>query len=89
MQVCSLYIITTLNIPISEGDTNSSCMYNLAKFQSYRGLKLLLSDNDFMQTNSNSFDQFITTLNSPNIIVGHNNFLESMLILIMRTIWAT
>ena len=39
---------TTLNIPISEGGTNSSFTHNLAKSQSYGGLKLLLSDTKFM-----------------------------------------
>ena len=40
----------TLNIPISEGGIYSSHMYNLAKSQNYRGLKLLLSDTKFMTT---------------------------------------
>ena len=31
-------------MPISEGDTNSSHMHNLAKSQSYQGLELLMSD---------------------------------------------
>jgi hypothetical protein len=34
---------TALNIPISEGGTNSSRTHNLAKSLSYRGLKLLLT----------------------------------------------
>ena len=41
---------TTLNIPISEGVTNSRHMHNLDKSQSHRGLKLLLSDSNFMTT---------------------------------------
>ena len=44
------FIFTTLNTPISEGGTNSSHTYNLAKSQSHQGLKLLLSDNKFMTT---------------------------------------
>ena len=44
------FIFTTLNIPISEGDTNLSHMHYLAKSQSQRGLKLLLSDIEFMTT---------------------------------------
>ena len=39
---------TTLNIPISRGDITSSHTHNLAKSQSYRALKLLLSDTKFM-----------------------------------------
>ena len=37
-----------LNIPISEGGIISSHMHNLAESQSYRGLKLLMSDTIFM-----------------------------------------
>jgi hypothetical protein len=44
---------TTLNITISEGGTNSSHMHNLVKSQSFRGLKLLLSDTKFMTTKHN------------------------------------
>ena len=43
-------MLTALNIPISEGGTNSSETHNLAKSQSYRGLKLLLNDTKFMNT---------------------------------------
>jgi hypothetical protein len=39
---------TIPNIAISEGGTNSSHMHNLAKSQSYQGLKLLLRDIKFM-----------------------------------------
>ena len=39
-----------LNLLISEGGTNSSHTHNLAKSQSYRGLKLLLSDTKSMTT---------------------------------------
>jgi hypothetical protein len=39
---------TILHIPISEGGKNSSHTHNLAKSQSHRGMKLLLSDNKFM-----------------------------------------
>ena len=39
---------TTLNIPISEGGTNSSHTHHLAKFQRHWGLKLLVSDTKFM-----------------------------------------
>ena len=42
--------LTTLNIPISEGGTNSSHTHNLVKSQSYRWLKLLLSDSESMTT---------------------------------------
>ena len=42
--------IPTLNIPISESGTNSSLTHNLAKSQSYQGLKLLQSDTKFMIT---------------------------------------
>ena len=42
-------LITTLNIPISEGGTNSSHMHNVAQSQSYWGLKLLLSVTKFMK----------------------------------------
>ena len=41
---------TTLNIPISEGGTNSCLMHNLFKSQSYQGLKFLPSDTKFMNT---------------------------------------
>ena len=41
---------TTLKVPISEGSTNSSRTHNLAKSQSYRGLKLLPSDTKFVTT---------------------------------------
>ena len=41
--------LSTLNIASSEGGTNSSHMHNLAKSQSYQGLKLLLSDIKFMK----------------------------------------
>ena len=41
---------STLNIPISEGCTNSSHTHNLANFQSYRGPKLLMRDTKFMTT---------------------------------------
>ena len=44
---------TTLNIPIGEGGSNSSHTRNLAKSQSYQGLKLLLSDTKFMTRESN------------------------------------
>ena len=37
------------NTPISEGGTNSSHTHNLAKSQSYRGLKLLPSDIKLMK----------------------------------------
>ena len=36
-------LYTSLNIPISEGGTNSNHTQNLAKSQSYQGLKLLLN----------------------------------------------
>ena len=48
--------VTTLIIPISEGGTNSRHMHNLAKPQSYRGLKLLPSDIKFMNTCSFTVD---------------------------------
>ena len=41
---------TTLNIPISEGGTNSCFMHNLVKSQHYQGLKILPSDTKFMNT---------------------------------------
>ena len=41
---------TTLNIPISEGGIHSSHTHNLAKSQSYQGLKLLLTDTSFLTT---------------------------------------
>ena len=41
---------STLTIPISESGTNSSHTHNLVKSQSYRGLRLLLSDTKFMTT---------------------------------------
>jgi hypothetical protein len=37
-----------MNIPTSDDGTKSSHSHNLAKSQSYRGLKLLLSDSKFM-----------------------------------------
>ena len=40
--------VSTQNILISESGTNSSHMYNLAKSQSYRRLKLLLENTKFM-----------------------------------------
>ena len=40
----------TLNIPISEGGTNSSHTHNLAKFQNYQRSKFLPSDTKFMNT---------------------------------------
>jgi hypothetical protein len=43
--ICHVTIdLARLNISISEGGTCSSCTHNLVKSQSYRGLKLLLSD---------------------------------------------
>ena len=42
-------MVATLNTSISERDTNSSHMHNLAKSRSYQGLKLLLSDIKFMK----------------------------------------
>ena len=36
--------VPTLSISIKEGGIESSHMHNLAKSQSYRGLKLLLND---------------------------------------------
>jgi len=39
---------TTLNIPISEGCTNSSHMHIVVNSQSYRRLKLLLSNSKFL-----------------------------------------
>ena len=56
-------VIATLNMPISEGGTNSNYMHNLAISQSYKGLKLLLSDT-----------KFITTLNS---MLIHHIFQEN------------
>ena len=44
------HVQATQNIPISEGGTNSSRMHNLAKSQTYWGLKLLLSDIKCMAT---------------------------------------
>ena len=44
------FVFNTLNIPISEGGTNLSHTHNLAKSQSHEGLKLLLSDIEFMTT---------------------------------------
>ena len=41
-------MIAILNIPISEGGTNSSHTHNLAKIQSCVGFKLLLSAIEFM-----------------------------------------
>ena len=46
---------TTLNLPISEGGTNSSHMHNLANPESHRGLKLLLSDTIFMVMINSTF----------------------------------
>ena len=41
--------LATLNIPISEGGTSSSRIAcTITPKQSYRGLKLLLSDTEFM-----------------------------------------
>ena len=40
--------VSTLNLPISEGGTNSSHTHHLAKSQRYQGLKLLLNDTKFM-----------------------------------------
>jgi hypothetical protein len=48
--------ITTLNLPNREGGANSSHMHNRAKSQSYRGLKLLLSDTKFMSTVKSMFN---------------------------------
>ena len=42
--------IATLNILISEDGTHSNHMHNLAKSQSYQGLKLLLCDTKIMTT---------------------------------------
>jgi len=41
---------TTLNVPISKGGANSSHKHVLVKSQSYWGLKILLSDPNFMTT---------------------------------------
>jgi hypothetical protein len=46
MEIC---LYATLNTPNSEGGTSSSHMHNLAKSQSYLGLKVLLSDPGFMK----------------------------------------
>ena len=43
-EILLLSPFSTLNIPISEGGANLCHTHNLAKSQSYRGLKLLLSD---------------------------------------------
>ena len=50
MKNFQLVSFITLNISISKGGTNSSHMHNLAKSQSYQGLKLLLSDTKLMTT---------------------------------------
>ena len=41
---------TTLNIPISEGGTNSCRVHNLVKSQRYERLKISPSDTKFMNT---------------------------------------
>ena len=61
----------TLNIPISEGGTNSSHMHTLAKFQRYRGLELLLSDTRFMtMVNSFSFTMDFKKINVCHMLVS-------------------